>query len=100
MSLTYFSDVEEEQDFILDRYADEIRLRTEWIIDTATEINSSLTEGHSASSVIRKTMDLIGHAIVILRIVDPEGIGARRSELDRTKERVRLIRKKWPEIPI
>ena len=45
-------------------------------------------------------MDLIGHAIVILRIVDSEGIGSRRSELDRTKERVKLIRKKWSEIPI
>jgi hypothetical protein len=99
MDLIYFPDGGKEQKFILERYADEIRLRAKWIIDTAEEVNNSLEKEESASVVIRKTMDLVGHAIVILRIVDPKAIGARPNESERTKERVRLIRKKWPEIP-
>lgn len=99
MDLKYFPDNVGAQNFILERYADEIRLRAEWIFDTAEEVNKSLKEEDTASTVIRKAMDLIGHAVVIMRIIDPEATGTRANERDRTKERVRLIREKWPEIP-
>lgn len=95
--LKYFPKNEDEQGFILQIYADEIQLRTSWIVSVANEINQSLKQNESASTIFRQAMDLIGNAIVILRIIDPTG--ARRNEIERTNERVDLIRKNWPNIP-
>lgn len=41
-------------------------------------------------------MDLIGNAVIILRIID--STGARRSEIERVEERVKLLNQKWPKI--
>lgn len=95
--LKYFPEDESDQSFILKIYADEIRLRTSWIVSVANEMNESFKQEESASTIIRQAMDLIGNAIVILRIIDPTG--ARRNEMERTKERVELIRRNWPNIP-
>jgi len=98
MVLKYFPEDRDDQGFILERYADEIQLRANWIINAAEEVNKSLSgPSVSASLVIKNSMDLIGHAMVILRIIDPAG--SRRNELERAAERVNLLKEKWPKIP-
>lgn len=92
----YFPNNEKELNFILDIYSKEIRLRAEWVLDTAKEIDLLIENRGSPSNVIRKCMDLIGNAIVILRIID--FTGARKNELERAKERTNLIFERWLEM--
>jgi hypothetical protein len=87
---------EDSIDFILESYAGEIILRSEWITESYHELQESL-QGYSASKVIRKANDIINNAMVILRLID--STGARRNEVERANERVELIKKKWPQIP-
>ncbi|MBR9698631.1 hypothetical protein [Bacillus cereus] len=95
--LIFFPKDENDQDFILGIYAQEIKLRTKWIIKSANKVNSLLEREASAERIIKEAMDLIGNAMVILRIIDYTG--SRKNELEKAKERVFLIKKKWPNIP-
>lgn len=96
VELKYFPQEKEDLNFILDVYAAEIQIRANWIIETAEEINTGLKNYEQASSTIRKCMDLIGNAIVILRIIDHTF--ALKVEKEKAKERVELILQRWPEI--
>lgn len=94
--LKYFPQNEQEINFILDAYANEIGVRTSWIVETANDINYGLNNSDSASSIIRKCMDLIGNAVVILRIIDSSL--ARRDEKEIAIERVELLKHRWPKL--
>lgn len=97
--LKHFPEDKDTRKVILEKYADEMKLRAGWIVSEANQINESLRHRQSPNSIIRQAMNLLGNAIVILRIVDPIDAGAHKDEQERTKERVELIRKRWPGIP-
>jgi hypothetical protein len=97
MENKFFPNQKDRLNFVIETYATEIKLRRNWVLEAARELNSTMEDGQPVTAVIRRAIDMINNAMVIVRILDEEGIGARNKE--RAKERARLIRERWPDLP-
>ncbi|MEK4718108.1 hypothetical protein NST66_11070 [Priestia sp. FSL W8-0524] len=100
MSKIKWYEDEEQKEFVLNRFKEELNIRACWVIQAHEHISSLRKNGkNNEQLIIKEAMDLISNAVVMDRITDKNAIGARDHEVSRVKKRVALIRDKWPNLP-
>lgn len=89
-----FSEKNETRAFAASVYATEILNRAEWAKQARAElVNAAPTP--DPAYIIRKAVEVVSHAMAIYRILDPED----RSRNKKVKERAKLLREYWPNVP-
>ncbi|GIO19657.1 hypothetical protein J18TS1_27570 [Oceanobacillus oncorhynchi subsp. incaldanensis] len=91
MNNVYFPKDEDSLNFVLNVYASEVKDRADWIVRRYKNFD---TDSMDVMTILKTSIDIIGDAIVIDRIIN--GTGARKNEREIVKERVRLIHDRWP----
>ncbi|ALC92054.1 hypothetical protein AM500_21340 [Bacillus sp. FJAT-18017] len=100
MDNQFFPNDEGKLSFVMRIYEEEINNRNDWIKENAIQlVEASKTK--SASIVISYAMSIINHAMLVLRLVDEEAIGARQRNNEHAKavERAKILRERNPEFP-
>ncbi|UYZ01228.1 hypothetical protein OJ967_12420 [Peribacillus frigoritolerans] len=92
----YFKGDSKNVDFLLKPYVREIQYRYEWAVKSFVGIGDAINNSEDAYEIMRHAVDVIGHAVVIHRIVT--GSGARANERERVEERVMILRDKFKNL--
>ncbi|MFK9120746.1 hypothetical protein ACJEBK_28510 [Peribacillus frigoritolerans] len=92
----YFKGDSKKVNFLFEPYVREIEYRYEWASKSFVSIGDAINNQEGAIEIIRHAVDLIGHAVVIHRIVT--GSGARPHERERVEERVKILRDKFKNL--
>lgn len=94
----YFIGDQKEIEHLIRPYVNEISYRSEWINYSYDDIIDSLNNKNAIDvrNIMRLAMDLIGHAVVIERIIT--GKGALKSERNRANERAKVLKELYPSI--
>ncbi|MGN8233249.1 hypothetical protein ACTHAL_001477 [Priestia flexa] len=90
---------EEQREFVLMRFREELLIRTLWVTQSHQQIHLLRKEQKDNLLIMKEAMDLINNALVMDRITDKNATGARKGEISLVKKRVTLIRERWPGLP-
>ncbi|MFJ7509357.1 hypothetical protein ACIQW7_07835 [Peribacillus simplex] len=92
----YFKGDSGKINFLFEPYVREIKYRYEWAMKSFVSIGDAINNQEGAIEIMRHAVDLIGHAVVIHRIVT--GSGARSNERECVEERVMILRDKFKNL--
>lgn len=100
MTNVFFPNDAEKLSYVMRIYEEEINNRNDWIQENAIQLNEAM-KSKSASIVINYAMSIINHAMLVLRLVDKEAIGARTWGNEKAKgmERAKILHERNPEFP-